>query len=87
MHRRIDEEESGAIETRGLPLLEEFSLRKSFCNQVTLFSISAIAHAVVKGCPDLTHIALMCSQPGDDYHDMVLGMLEAAGRRGKVVVM
>ena len=43
-----------AIETRGLPLLKEFSLFKSTNDQVTLLWISAIAQAVIKGCPNFT---------------------------------
>lgn len=76
-----------AIETHGLPLLKEFVLRESDEDQVTLLGISAIPHAVIKGCPNLTQITLVNSGPDEDHHDMIMGMLQAAGRRGKVDVM
>ena len=53
-----------AIETRGLPLLKEFCLFEITDGHVTLLGISAIAHAVIKGCPSLTQISLMDSGPG-----------------------
>ena len=75
-----------AIETKWLPVLGNFVLYALNDDQVTLLGISAIAHAVIKGCPDLTLIVLTNSGPGEDHHEMVLGMLEATGRKGKVSV-
>jgi hypothetical protein len=53
-----------AIEKRGLPLLKEFCLFEITDDHVTLLGISAIAQAVIKGCPSLTQICLMDSGPG-----------------------
>lgn len=72
-----------AIETRGKPLLDDFVLYELDDDQVTMLGTSAIAHTVINKSPHLTQISVMNSGPGQAHHDMVLGMLEAAGRRGK----
>lgn len=75
-----------SIDAHGLPLLTTFKLTGLDTDKVTLFGISAIALAVIKGCPKLTHVCLTCAGPDDVYYEIVMGMLAAAGRAGEVKV-
>lgn len=75
-----------AIDVHGLPLLTKFKLIGLNTDKVTLFGISAIALAVITRCPKLKYICLTCAGPDDVYNEMVMGMLAAAGREGKVKV-
>ena len=50
--------------------------------------ISAIAHALIKGCPELKEIHLTGSGPENGSHrDAITGMLGAAGRAEKVKLL
>lgn len=71
-------------ESRGLPKLESFYVNN--LGKVTARGIDAIAHAVIKGCPQLCKILLAGSGPDDDsHHDAVRSMFEAAGRDVDVI--
>lgn len=75
-----------AIETRGLPMLDSFFMKG--LREMTAMGIGAMAHAVIKGCPRLESIHLMNTGPDDSNHrDVITGMLEGAGRTGKVKVI
>ena len=75
-----------AIDARGLPRLEKFAMRE--LGDVSGQGIGAIIYAVFKGCPQLQEIKLVGSFE-DTYtlRDLVGGMLEVAGRAGKVKVI
>ena len=64
-------------------MLETFEFEGLGAENVTILGISAIAHAVIKGSPQLKRCGLIPS--GSDhqiYRDM--GMLQAAGREAVV---
>lgn len=75
-----------AIDARGLPMLELFAMAQ--LGEMTARGIGAIAYAVFKGCPQLKEIRLTGSGPDSGIlREVVDGMLEAAGRAGKVKVI
>ena len=75
-----------AIDARGLPMLQTFSMLR--LGEMTTIGISAIAHALIKGCPELKKIHLSGSGPKNgSHHDAITGMLEAAGRAGEVKLL
>ena len=75
-----------AIDKRGLPMLETLKMTK--LGEMTARAIGAIAHAVFKGCPQLQAIELMGSGwDTDTSREVVEGIVEAAGRSGKVKVI
>ena len=75
-----------AIGACGLPKLETFAMAKLGKNAAR--GIGAIAHVVMKGCPRLEMIHLMNTGPDNSNHrDVITGMLEGAGRAGKVKVI
>ena len=66
------------IEAHGLPIAV-FNMAK--LTEVTALGIETIAHAVIKGCPQLFRKCLEGSGPDDDsYHDAVTNMFKVAGR-------
>lgn len=75
-----------AIETRGLPMLVSFRMGGMTRDKVTLLGFSAIAHAVINGCPQLKEIALkgLLNFDDDTLSNVVNGMVEAAGRAGNI---
>jgi hypothetical protein len=75
-----------AIDARGLPKLEAFSMKEMAPDKVTVVGVSAIALATTKGCPNLQRFHLINSYPDEDTLREVRGMLEAVGRAGKVEV-
>lgn len=76
-----------SIDAHGLPLLTIFNLSGLDADKVTLFGISAIALAVIKGCPKLKYICLTSAGSYDVYYEIVMGMLAATGRAGEVKVV
>ncbi len=72
-----------AIDARGLPMLETFRMQKIL--NVTLGSMCAITHALIKGCPrlkeiDFTDTGTWGTHGSRSYPGAIQGMLEAAGR-------
>lgn len=76
-----------AVNVRGLPMLEQMNC--SCYDKVTIRGISAIALAVINGCPHIRMIKVKNFEK-KDWSDMVrkvvTGMLEAVGRKRKVWV-
>jgi len=75
-----------AIDARGLPMLEAFAMEEFWTT--TAVGTSAVAHAVFEGCPRLKKTFL--TRSGSDIrilNQVIQGMLEAAGRAGKVEVV
>ena len=64
-----------AIDARGLPVLETFTIYD--INTLTAIGITAIMDALIKRCPELTTIVY---DHWDIGGDIVKGMLQAAGR-------
>jgi hypothetical protein len=74
-----------AIDARGLPMLQTFSMKS--LGETTAVGISAIAHALITGCPKLKEINLKGSGPENGgHHDAIRGMLAVAGRSGEVAL-
>lgn len=78
-----------AIETRGLPMLENLNLSSFNVEKVAVQGISDIAKALLKHCPRLRRIELRGRGKGDVsiHSDLVKGMLPAAGLAEKVWVL
>jgi hypothetical protein len=72
-----------AIGAGGLPELRRLGTTK--LGEMTARGIAAMAHAVFKGCPQVKDFHLTVSGPAClILREVVNGMLEAAGRAGKV---
>jgi hypothetical protein len=76
-----------AIDAGGLPMLETLDLGGMETDPMTVVGISAIAHATIKGCPQVKELNLSSQGAKKDMMCRVVkGMLHAAGREAKVKV-
>jgi len=78
------------IDAGGLPMLETFCLRgveSIAADKATIIGMSAIAHATIKGCPQLNDLKILGYGPeNENFINLVKGMLRAEGRGAKVKV-
>jgi hypothetical protein len=80
-----------SIDAGGVPMLETLYLRgveSIAADRATILGMSAIAHATIKGCPQLNILEILRYGPENDFFSkLVKGMLQAGGRETKVKVV